>query len=149
MSKGDKVKVIKGKNKGAVGEVFFNGTTQYGDRIGLKTADGEKVWVNPDAVVPDAPAPVAAPMNLRAMAAALDGAPAPAAPAGDAVTALTARVAGLELLVGKLLDRVAALEGAAPDDGVRYEVKDGEDIPDDLFDPPFLYDEPPPPYGES
>lgn len=146
MVKGDVVKVIKGKSKGAVGEVFFLGATQYGERVGLKTADGEKVWANPDAVVPAAPVPAApVPGGLLAMAAALESPAvtgAVAATAGnDAVAALTARVAGLELLVGKLLDKVAALEGAAGDEnGVPANA---------LFDPPFFDgDEPPPPYGE-
>jgi hypothetical protein len=133
MERGDRVRVTKGKNRGSEGEVFWVGEGTWGPRVGLETTDGRKVWAKPADVVLTstdvAPAPaVPAPRpNLMALAAALDGtavAPALAATmAGDATTALTARVAGLELLVAKLTDRLAALERAASavdEDGIDW-----------------------------
>lgn len=127
--RGDRVRVTRGKNRGAVGEVFWAGEGQWGPRVGLETDDGRKVWAKPgevDVIATDTPPGPVTPVEgrgvgLAAMAAALDKTAPAAIRFGDKladgtpleVAALVARIAGLELLVGKLVARVEALEGEA------------------------------------
>ena len=46
--RGDRIRVISGKNEGAVGTIFWWGESKWGDgmRAGVETDGGEKIWVD-------------------------------------------------------------------------------------------------------
>ena len=128
MTKGDTVRVTKGKSAGTIGTIFWIGETRYGSRVGIETMGGEKVWAKPADLTPVVPTLTVSPAahaKFEEIAATLpvnlSPAVAPAAratlsemaaamTAASEIDGLRARIVLLEAAVAKLL---AASAGAS------------------------------------